>query len=68
MDGVTPLEVLFMNIAINGASGILPTAAIVAMGILILRRLPPRSESSAEIGTQRSSRGREERPVEYPKP
>lgn len=42
MTGITPFEVLFMNAVIGVANGLLPALAVVVMGILILRRLPPR--------------------------
>lgn len=58
MSGVTPFDIIIANVVINGAYGILPAIAIVVMGILILRRLPPRTRRHDELAASDSTRKR----------
>lgn len=50
MSGASPMGIILANILVNGAAGILPTIAILIVGVLILRRLPksPRPQDRAK--------------------
>lgn len=63
MNGITPFEIIFANVIVNASYGILPAIAIIIVGVLILRRMPPRVDRRDSRET--SSRGHSgEKPVE----